>query len=327
MPIDYLRVSPAESVELPALPDGSPCRHEFDAESIGAVNAALAAGRPLLVRGEPGLGKTQLAEAAAVGLQRAYLPYVVDSRTEHRDLLWRFDAVRRLAAAQLAPFQGPAADPLGPLAERKFVRPGPVWWALNWESAARALRESAATPGDCENPLELGENARRKENGWVLLIDEIDKAESDVPNGLLEVLGSQRFTPFGTSVPVAASGRPPLVVVTTNEERTLPAAFLRRCLVLTMELPQEERPLVELLVRRGNAHFGDRTSEPILRLAARQLWKDRKEATDRHVRPRPGQAEYLDLIRVVVNRHPGDPLGQAALLETASKYLFKKHGH
>ena len=70
--------------------------------TIDAVNAALAAGRPLLVRGEPGIGKSQLARGAAQCLERAYIQYVVDARTESRDLLWHFDAIERLTEAQLS---------------------------------------------------------------------------------------------------------------------------------------------------------------------------------------------------------------------------------
>ncbi len=75
--------------------------HVFDQREIDAIDAAIAARRPLLVRGEPGIGKSQLARAAAVDLGRTYVQHVVDSRTESRDLLWHFDAVARLAAAQL----------------------------------------------------------------------------------------------------------------------------------------------------------------------------------------------------------------------------------
>jgi hypothetical protein len=76
-------------------------RHLFEPRDIDAVNASLAAGRPLLVRGEPGAGKSQLARAAAQGLGRAFVSKVIDARTEARDLLWTFDAVRRLADAQV----------------------------------------------------------------------------------------------------------------------------------------------------------------------------------------------------------------------------------
>ena len=75
--------------------------HVFDRASIDALNAALAARRPLLVRGEPGIGKSQLARAAAKTLGRAYVQLVVDARTESRELLWQFDAVTRLAEAKL----------------------------------------------------------------------------------------------------------------------------------------------------------------------------------------------------------------------------------
>lgn len=76
-------------------------RHLFESRDVDAINAALAAGRPLLVRGEPGAGKSQLARAATQGLRRAFVPKVIDARTESRDLLWTFDAVRRLANAQV----------------------------------------------------------------------------------------------------------------------------------------------------------------------------------------------------------------------------------
>src|SRR2546430_745153 len=97
--------------------------HKFDEPSIRAVNAALAARRPLLIRGEPGIGKTQLAEAVAAVLQRAFYPFTIDARTESRDLMWRFDAVMRLAQAQLyATLHRQPEDVERELAVHKFVR-------------------------------------------------------------------------------------------------------------------------------------------------------------------------------------------------------------
>ena len=329
MPPDYLTVTPGDLTEWAADGAGPAGRHEWDADAVAAVNAALAADRPLLVRGDPGLGKTQLARATAAALERAYLPFVVDARTEHRDLLWRFDAVRRLAAAQLVqhhrPGDAPGTAALDSLAERRFVRPGPLRWALDWESARAGLAESGGAGDGSDDSLARGGNAAVAGNGWVLLIDEIDKAESDVPNGLLEALGARQFTPYGRSTPVACRGKPPLVLVTTNEERSLPPAFLRRCLVLVLELPDDEPRLTDLLVRRGTAHYGLLTTDRVLRRAAGQLWQDRQRGLERQWRPLPGQAEYLDLVRVLVTRRPNDPDGQNALLEEAAKYLFRKH--
>ena len=90
-------------------------------------------------------------------------------------------------------------------------------------------------------------------NGCVVLIDEIDKAETDVPNGLLEALGNGEFTPPGRTQPVNAVIEPPLVIVTTNEERELPGAFRRRCLVLHLELPKTRKELGSFLTDRGRA--------------------------------------------------------------------------
>ena len=94
-------------------------------------------------------------------------------------------------------------------------------------------------------------------NGCVVLIDEIDKAESDVPNGLLEALGSGRFTPLGQTEAVEVRGEPPLVVITTNEERVLPNAFLRRCLVLELKLPRDDPGLIEHLIGAGGGPFSE----------------------------------------------------------------------
>src|SRR5687768_8260151 len=97
----FLSCRENDAIPLPALGGMPPSVHVIDEDSILAVNAALTTGRPLLVRGEPGTGKSQLARAAAAALQRAFLPHAVDGRTETRDLLFTVDAVARLAMAQV----------------------------------------------------------------------------------------------------------------------------------------------------------------------------------------------------------------------------------
>ena len=127
-------------------------------------------------------------------------------------------------------------------------------------------------------------------NGAVVLIDEIDKAEADVPNGLLEALGDRSFQLQGHGRRVTAAGEPPLVVITTNEERALPDAFVRRCLVHEMCLPDQESSLVDHLAVRGQAHF-ERADPATLTAAAKLVWSDRERARKQHWFPLPGQAE------------------------------------
>ncbi len=294
--------------------------HEFDEGSLSAVNAAIAAQRPLLVRGETGVGKTQLAEAVATELQRAFYSFTVDARTESRHLLWRYDAVMRLAQAQLygALQRQDAVDIERELAVQKFVYPGPLWWAFDSRSADAAC-------GDGATPLRVQDNDVRQANGWVVLIDEIDKAESDVPNGLLEALGAGQFTPFGYEQPVTLQGIPPLIIITTNEERVLPDAFIRRCLVLHLTLPRGDEALIAFLKQRGRAHFGTQTTDAVLHEAARQLVADRNAADAAQLSPLPGQAEYLDLVRAVVGLAPGDGATQRGLLVSIARFTLRKH--
>jgi MoxR-like ATPase len=315
-----LVIRPGHITELPSR-EGLPERfHEFDERSIGAVKAALAAKRPLLVRGEPGVGKTQLAEAVAIELKRAFYSFTVDSRTESRDLLWHFDAVMRLAQAQLlAAVTRDEARIERELSVRNFVYPGPLWWAFDSNSALAACRRGGATPLDQER------NRLYQGNGWVVLIDEIDKAESDVPNGLLEALGSGQFTPFGYEEPVTIGAVAPLIILTTNRERSLPDAFVRRCLVLQLDLPSEAAALIAYLQRRGQAHFGRATTRDVLRQAAEQLVADRQFAERAQLSPLPGQAEYLDLVRAVIGMAAGNKRKQRQLIDAATRFTLKKH--
>lgn len=291
--------------------------HVFDDRSIAAVEAAMATGRPLLVRGEPGTGKSQLARAVAAKLGRALVVHVVDGRTETRDLHWTVDTVRRLAEAQvMAALQG--ADPTRVaehIALKRFVHPGALWWAFDWGSATA----QADTAGVKEAPED---DALGRAMGVVLLVDEIDKADVSVPNGLLDALGHGRFqTPFGTVVSVDRK-RPPVVVITTNEERTLPDAFLRRCLVLQFEVPTNAKALEALLVARGRAHF-EKCSEAVLLAAAAMLIKDRAELRDRDLSP-PGVAEFIDLLSVVTTQYD-DETQQLALLDRVRDFALQKH--
>jgi MoxR-like ATPase len=324
-----LRHRHGESLPLPGPPQAPEQVHVFHQREIDAVHAALAARRPLLVRGEPGVGKTQLAKAVAMDLGRAFVQHVIDVRTESRDLLWHFDAVGRLADAQLRGAltgQGDVSTPEAvaaasnalkqELAVEHYLHPRALWWAFAWDQArdrAMALRRPVPElmPG-CDPA-----------NGVVVLIDEIDKAESDVPNGLLEALGTGSFTPQGMTAPVVIRGPAPLVIITTNEERALPDAFLRRCLVLVLTLPESDEDLQAHLVSRGKAHFDDADPE-VLAEAARQLIADRHAAQARQWRPLPGQAEYLDLVRAVLYLAAA-PAEQKTLLRTIKHYVLQKH--
>lgn len=308
---------------LPSTPDAEADRktatinHLFDDAERNAINAALAAGRPLLVRGEPGVGKSQLARAAAIALNREFKPKVIDVRTEPQDLLWEFDAVRRLADAQVLAHDLREGETVRDrLAERRYILPGPLWWGFDWTNAKKqAARYHGEDPDTIEDGL--------APNGVVVLIDEIDKADSSVPNGLLEALGQQKFTTL-TGEEIVCEGRPPLIVVTTNEERTLPDAFLRRCLVLQLNVPTDPEKQRRWLLDRGRAHFDEaEADDDLLKEAARLLMEDRAEIAARGLAP-PGGAEYLDLLRAVVHLED-DMAARKNLLETVGKFTLKKH--
>ncbi len=317
--------------------------HQFDRKSKLAIEAALAARRPLLVRGEPGVGKTQLAAAAARALGRPLVQKVVEARTESRDLLWEYDAVMRLAEAQVAGAVGSivlrqleedrAAITTTPtrqslieglrtdLDTARFVRPGPLWWAFNWEDA---VRQSAIS----RSPQPKLPPWAKPSNGCVVLIDEIDKAEADLPNGLLEALGGYEFTPLGRDEPVQVQVQFPLVIITTNEERALPNAFVRRCLVLHLNLPEREDELIKFLVGRARVHFPrEAASDKSIKLfqrVAKDVVKDRQDALDRGITPLPGQAEYLDLIRALL-KMAASPDEQSRLIDELKDFVLQKN--
>lgn len=296
-------------VLLPATGTWPASVHRFDAETGAALRAAEAAGRPLLIRGEPGTGKSQTARAAAAAAGRLFLSVVIDGRSEAQDLLWHFDAVGRLSDAQVGE---------GALAPAQYVSPGPLWWAYNWVSAETqwGYRKQGEPP---EQPAGWDAAA-----GTVLLIDEIDKADPDLPNAFLELLGNRGFGVPYLGQRVVRAERAPLVVITTNEERELPSAFLRRCLVLTLRLPTDLKPwLMELgWLHLEQLGLAGRAFPDILAEAADQLIADRQEA-QRDQRYAPGLAEYLDLA-IALARLGETAERQRELLALTARFALRK---
>ena len=308
---------------LPAHGSWPKAVHAFDATSTAALRTALAAGRPLLLRGEPGTGKSQLARAAAYALHRLFVYQVIDAHTESQDLLWRFDAVARLAEAQA--LQGAGQDTelrKKLLASQRFISPGPLWWALDYASAQAVYAESQYQLEAPERP----KTAWQAGQGSVLLIDEIDKANLELPNGLLEILGNNAVRiPFLNETIGGEEQLPPLVIITTNEERELPAAFIRRCLVLQLDLPKDDEAFLSLMVERAQLHFGTACDKSIYHSAAELLLRERKRAQDKRLPNRPGQAEYLDMLRALVVLGDKNPQQHAAMLQTISQFTLRKY--
>lgn len=308
-------------LQLPAVGGLRASAHVFEPQQILAVNTALACRRPLLVRGEPGAGKSQLARAAAVALGRVFVSRFVDVRTEAHDLLWFQDSVARLADAQVSAGTGATAERL---ARANYVVPGPLWWALDWAGALAHTQ----TPGVIRALAPAYVKPADPGNGVVLLIDELDKADNSVPNGLLEVLGQGTFAVPGFDAAVHASGPDPLVMLTTNEERALPDAFIRRCVVLHLRVPDPnparghtEQTLLAWLVERGRAHFGARIGDDVLDRAAKQLVEDRRRVRAAGFCP-PGLAEYIDLLNAVTD---AGVEGAAERVAQLAPFVLRKH--
>jgi MoxR-like ATPase len=212
-----------------------------------AVNVAVALARPLLIRGEPGTGKTLLAENLAAALELPLIRWHVKSTTKAKDGLYVYDTVARLHDSR---FGGDVRD------IAKYIKLGP-------------LGEALAAPSKC-----------------VLLIDEIDKADIEFPNDLLLELDAMRFRVDETGQEISAKERP-IVIITSNNEKELPDAFLRRCVFHYIQFP--DRELMAQIVKVHHPDVSDRVLDNALELFFGL------RATPR-LRKKPSTSELIDWI-------------------------------
>jgi MoxR-like ATPase len=255
-----------------------------------ALEVAAATGRPLLVGGPTGSGKSSLGRTAARERGWRFYERTITSMTQARDLLWEVDHLRRLNDANKK-----TLDP----DYTAYIKPGVLWWAMNHTTAQKQAKTFGAA---CEDPNQGAKHARA-----VVLLDEIDKADPDVSNNLLVPLGSFHFQIEETGATVTLDRRnPPLIIITTNGERELPAAFLRRCIELRIDAPTRE-PLLDIAM----AHFPDskRTDlDALLKIIEEARPNDWTGAE------LPSPAEFIDFIRATQRLENQDSASIAKLI-------------
>ena len=217
-----------------------------------AVNAAITLERPLLIKGEPGTGKTMLALEVAKALQRPLFEWHVKSTTKAQHGLYEYDAVSRLRDSQLG---DPKVKDIG-----NYIVRGMLWNAF--ESAEQS----------------------------VLLIDEVDKADIEFPNDLLRELDRREFYVYETQQLVKAKNRP-LVIITSNNEKELPDAFLRRCFFHYIRFPEKET--MEKIVQ---VHF-PQLKKNLLREALEAFF-DIREVPG--LKKKPSTSELLDWLKLLM---------------------------
>lgn len=217
-----------------------------------AVNSAVTLERPILVKGEPGTGKTQLAAEIANSLGRPLLQWHIKSTTKAQQGLYEYDAVARLRDSQLGD------DKVKDIAN--YIVPGKLWEAFDSEGQP------------------------------VLLIDEIDKADIEFPNDLLLELDRMEFFVYETKQTVKASHRP-IVVITSNNEKELPDAFLRRCFFHYIQFPDTDT--MEKIV---DVHFPGLKKE--LLSAALKKFYDLRDVPG--LKKKPSTSELLDWLKLLL---------------------------
>jgi len=219
-----------------------------------AVNAAINLQRPLLVKGEPGTGKTVLAHEIAAALDLPLLTWHIKSTTKAQHGLYEYDAVARLRDGQLGD------EKVKDIAN--YIKPGKLWHAFT------------NTPKKC-----------------VLLIDEIDKADIEFPNDLLLELDRMEFFVYETGQTIKATNRP-VVLITSNNEKELPDAFLRRCFFHYIRFP--DRETMERIVA---VHFPD-VKKNLVREALNAFFELRDVPG---LKKRPSTSELLDWIKLLMS--------------------------
>jgi len=239
-----------------------------------AVNAAIQLERPLLVKGEPGTGKTELARQVARALGLDLIEWSVKSTTKAQQGLYEYDAVSRLRDSQLG--DGRVND------IANYIRHGKLWDAF---SADRKV---------------------------VLLIDEIDKADIEFPNDLLQELDQMEFHVYETGEIVRALHRP-IVIITSNNEKELPDAFLRRCFFHYIRFPE-----IETLNRIVDVHYPG-IKQKLVREALTQFYAIRETPG---LKKKPSTSEALDWIRLLV----ADDVDPETLRADPKNALPKLHG-
>ncbi len=217
-----------------------------------AVNAAVTLGRPLLVKGEPGTGKTQLAEEVANALDRPFIQWHIKSTIKAQQGLYEYDAVSRLRDSQLGEAR---VHDIG-----NYIVKGKLWEAFTADVQP------------------------------VLLIDEIDKADIEFPNDLLLELDRMEFYVYETRETIKARNRP-IIIITSNNEKELPDAFLRRCFFHYIRFPDKDT--MERIVR---VHYPD-LKKRLLSEALESFFEIREVPG---LKKRPSTSELLDWIKLLV---------------------------